>query len=86
LTLIVCGFLHNANIYLIMENTITITTMAGQICKIVNPLSDENSNDVYIVREDPTPYDLEDSIYVSNLEDLQRNITKPVFTPPISSY
>jgi len=57
---------------------------SGQICKIINPLGDENPDDVYIVAEDPTPFDIEDSIYVINLNDLQRNLRTPHLTPQIA--
>jgi hypothetical protein len=50
----------------------------GQICTIISPLDDENPEDVYVVAEDPAPFDGDDDIYVVNLNDLQRNINNPV--------
>lgn len=50
----------------------------GQICTIINPLDDENPEDVYVIAEDPAPFDSDDDIYVLNLNDLQRNINNPV--------
>ncbi|WP_121812975.1 hypothetical protein [Mucilaginibacter kameinonensis] len=64
-----------------MQDIIITPTAIGQICKIENLFEDENPNDVYIVTEDPTPFDLEDSIYVTNLSDLQKNLHAPLFTP-----
>lgn len=64
-----------------MQDTINSPSAIGQICKIISPLEDENPNDVYIVTEDPKPFDLDDSIYVSNLRDLQKNQHAPLFTP-----
>lgn len=64
-----------------MQDIIITPTAIGQICKIANPFEDENPNDVYIVTEDPTPFDLEDSIYVTNLSDLQKNQDAPLLTP-----
>lgn len=58
--------------------------MQGQICKIIKPLADENPEDVYIISEDPTPFDLDDSIYVTNLKDLQRNLNNPHLTPAVA--
>jgi hypothetical protein len=56
-------------IYLCIEEIKNIPRNAGQICKIINPMEDENPNDVYIVTEDTAPFDLEDSIYTTNLKD-----------------
>ena len=49
-----------------------------------NPLDDESPLDVYIVAEDPTPFDLQENIYVVNLRDLQRNIKNPLSSPQIA--
>ncbi|WCT14231.1 hypothetical protein [Mucilaginibacter jinjuensis] len=67
-----------------MQEVIITPTNVGQICKIIMPLDDENAEDVYIISEDPKLYDLEDSIYVVNLKDLQRNSNAPQFTPQIA--
>lgn len=67
-----------------MQDINNIPNKTGQICKIVNTLADENPDDVYIVTEDPTPFDLEDSIYVANIKDLQRNLSNPQFTPQVA--
>lgn len=50
---------------------------AGQICRLTNPVGDENPEDVYIVAEDPAPFNHEDEIYIVSLRDLQRNISNP---------
>lgn len=84
LSLIVCKLQLEKKLYLSMQDTIIIPNKVGQICKIVNPLNDENPDDVYIVSEDPTPFDLEDSIYITNLKDLQRNISTPLFAPQVA--
>lgn len=60
-----------------MNLQIKIPSQPGQICKIINPLDDEESNDVYIVTEDPQPYEEDDTIYVVALKDLQRKIRNP---------
>lgn len=60
-----------------------LPTQAGQICQFLHPLDDENPEDVYIVAEDPTPFDDEDEIYVVNLRDLQRNVGNPAAAPQI---
>lgn len=63
-----------------MESQI-VPVKEGQVCKIVNPMEDENPEDVYILTEDPTPYTDNDNIYIVNLNDLQRNINRPAFAP-----
>ena len=60
-----------------------IPTQAGQICKILTPLEDEDPADVYIITEDPSTFDSDDDIYVVNLRDLQRNINEPAASPHI---
>ena len=67
-----------------MEAIDLIPNKAGQICRITSPMEDEDPADVYIITEDPSPYDLDDSIYVSNLKDLQRNQRQPLLTPQIA--
>lgn len=55
-----------------------IPTQPGQICQILTPMADENTSEVFIVAEDPTPFELDDNIYIVNLRDLQRNIHRPL--------
>ena len=55
-----------------------IPEFEGQVCRVLNPYADENPDDVYIIAEDPSPFDGEDTIYVVNLKDLQRNIHNPI--------
>ena len=52
-------------------------TLPGQICQILTPMEDENLSDVYIVAEDPSPFDLDDDIYIVNLRELQKNLDNP---------
>jgi hypothetical protein len=59
-------------------------TKCGQIVKIIKPLDDEDPSTVYIVCEDPNGFDENDAIYISDLNELQRNIFKPLSTPQIS--
>jgi len=60
-----------------------IPVKEGQICKIINPQADEHPDDVYVLTEDPAPFDAEDIIYVVNLKDLQRNIKTPSLTTQV---
>ena len=55
-----------------MQLSTIIPKTEGQICKIVNPLPDENPEDVYIVAEDPAVFDEDENIYIVNLKDLQK--------------
>ena len=57
-----------------MQLSTIIPKTEGQICKIVNPLPDENPEDVYIVAEDPAVFDEDENIYIVNLKDLQKNV------------
>lgn len=66
-----------------MQASIIIPTNKGQICRFVNPLADEKPEEVYIVAEDPSLYDEDDTIYVVSLKELQRNIRNPASTPQI---
>ena len=52
-------------------------TLPGQICEILTPMEGENPSDVYIVAEDPSPFDLGDEIYIVNLRELQKNLNNP---------
>jgi hypothetical protein len=67
-----------------MQSVSTIPSAEGQICKIINVFEDENPEDLYIVVEDPSIFDEDESIYVVNLKDLQRNINSPELAPQIS--
>ncbi|MBD1362991.1 hypothetical protein IDJ77_04135 [Mucilaginibacter sp. ZT4R22] len=46
----------------------------GQICKVISDVPDKESEEVFIVTEDPSEFDPEDDILVVNLKELQRNI------------
>jgi hypothetical protein len=67
-----------------MEELTMMPTSAGQICKVINPMDDENPEDVYVLTEDPTPFEAEDSLYFVNIKDLQRNINNPTFSPQVA--
>lgn len=62
-------------------NNRTIPTKQGQICKITNPLPDENPAETYLVLEHVATYSDEATIYVVSITDLQRNISNPSLTP-----
>ena len=66
-----------------MELQTSMPSQPGQICKMINPLNEEESKDVYIIAEDPRPFDDDDTIYVVALKELQRNVRNPDFTPQI---
>jgi len=83
MSLIVCKKKEGFLLDLTMQASITIPTNEGQICRLVNPLADENPEEVYIVGEDPSVYDEDDTIYVVSLKELQRNIHNPALTPQI---
>jgi NADPH-dependent ferric siderophore reductase len=61
-----------------------IPSRAGQICRFLNPLNDEDQDDVFIVAEDPQAFDDEDEIDVVNLRNLQRNLHQPESAQRIS--
>jgi hypothetical protein len=63
---------------------VRIPQYGGQVCTIINPLEDENPNEVYILSEDPAPFDDDDDIYVVALSDLQRNLKNPVICQQIA--
>jgi hypothetical protein len=79
MTLIVCNSIVGFSVNLIMQ----LPSQAGEICQILHPMDDENPDDVYIIAEDPAPFDLEDELYIVNLRDLQRNVNNPSFAPQI---
>ena len=64
-----------------MEALQIIPTKAGQVCRITDLMPDEDPEAVYIISEDPAPFDADDDIYVTDLKDLQRNINNPQLTP-----
>ncbi|HEY4325117.1 MAG TPA: hypothetical protein VGN20_14065 [Mucilaginibacter sp.] len=49
----------------------------GQICKIVSDIPDMESEQVYIVAEDPAGSASHETIEVVELKELQRNIKDP---------
>lgn len=53
----------------------------GQICKIINPMPDENPEETYLITEDVGGYSDDAIIYVVSLTDLQRNISNPTLCP-----
>ncbi len=59
----------------------TIPSKQGQICKIKNPLPDENPAETYLIIEDVSVYSNDATIYVVSITDLQRNISNPAFAP-----
>jgi hypothetical protein len=67
-----------------MELQVKIPSHAGQICELLNPAADADPLDVYIVTEDPEPFGAEETIYVTSLKDLQRNIHHPLTAPKIA--
>lgn len=83
MSLIVCKKKEGVLLNLAMQASITIPTNEGQICKLINPFADENGEDVYIVAEDPSVYDEDDTIYIVSLNELQRNINNPAFADQI---
>lgn len=54
-----------------------IPTRPGQICKTTSNVPDMESDQIYIVVEDPTNFNDDDEILVVNLKELQRNIKNP---------
>jgi hypothetical protein len=57
-----------------MEELTMVPTSAGQICKVINPMDDENPEDVYVLTEDPTPFEAEDSLYFVNIKVYGLNV------------
>ena len=53
----------------------------GQICKINNPLPDENPLETYIVTEDLSGCSNDTVTQVVSITDLQRNISNPLSSP-----
>jgi hypothetical protein len=53
----------------------------GQICKLNNPMPDENPLETYIILEDLSGYSDDAIIYVVSITDLQRNIANPTLAP-----
>lgn len=49
----------------------------GQICKIASSIPDMESDQIYIIAEDPSDFADNDEILVVNLKELQRNIKNP---------
>lgn len=66
-----------------MELQLNAPTKEGQVCKISNPVGDENPDDVYIITDNPALFEGDDTVYVVNLNDLQRNIKSPLLCSQI---
>ena len=49
----------------------------GQICKIISDIPDMESDQIYIIAEDPAGFGDDDEILVVNLKELQRNVKNP---------
>jgi len=64
-----------------MEALQIMPAKAGQICRITHLMPDEDPDAVYIISEDPSAFDAEDSIYITDLRELQRNINNPLLAP-----
>jgi hypothetical protein len=54
-----------------------IPSRPGQICKIVSDIPDMESDQIYIIAEDPADFADDDEILVVNLKELQRNVKDP---------
>lgn len=67
-----------------MEQISLLPTQKGQICKIKDPLADEHPEDVYIITEDLSPFEIDEDIFVANLKDVQNNQNAPVLIPQIA--
>lgn len=55
-------------------------TKKGQICEKIDSDTEQKSEDVFIVVDDPTLFTDDDKITVVALNDLQRNIANPDLT------
>jgi len=64
-----------------MNNQKILPSKQGQVCKITNPLPDENPAETYLITEDISVYPDDATIYVVSLTDLQRSISNPALTP-----
>lgn len=58
-----------------------IPSKQGQICKLINPMPDENPLETYIITEDLSGKSDDATIYVVSITDLQRNIANPTMAP-----
>jgi hypothetical protein len=54
-----------------------LPTKEGQICEIIDPITGQKSEDVFIVIDNPLQFSNNDKIRVVALNDLQRNTTNP---------
>ncbi|HMF73718.1 MAG TPA: hypothetical protein VK616_19690 [Flavitalea sp.] len=59
-------------------------TRPGQICKIISNIPDKESDQVYIVAENPLDFNDDDEILVVDLKELQRNVKNPDHAERIS--
>jgi hypothetical protein len=57
--------------------------LKGRFAGFLIPTPTKNPEDIYIIAEDPSPFEADDDIYVVNLKDLQRNIKNPIFCQQI---
>lgn len=64
-----------------MNDQMILPSKQGQVCKITNPLPDENPAETYLITEDVSQYRDDAIIYVVSLTDLQRNISNPALSP-----
>jgi hypothetical protein len=62
----------------------SIPETIGQLCIIRAALADEDPNEVYLVIEDPSVFDDNDTIYVVSLKELQRNVHHPLDTGQVA--
>ena len=58
-----------------------IPTKRGQICKLIDPLPDDNPNERFLILEDLDQYADNTMIFVVSLIDLQKHIANPSAAP-----
>jgi hypothetical protein len=58
-------------------NNLLMPERPGQICKVVSNIPDNESEEVFIVIEDPSMFEADEDILVVNLNELQKNIKNP---------
>ncbi len=58
-----------------------IPTKRGQICKLIDPLPDDNPNETFLILEDLGQYADNSTIYVVSLADLQKHSADPSQAP-----
>lgn len=62
-------------------NNQEIPSKRGQICKLADPLPDDNPNEHYLIIEDLDNFADNSMIFVISLIDLQKNSADPSATP-----